>query len=649
MLQQRKFSQLRLPTSLVTFFTVLLGLLSIVYARPKYTAQDLERIRKQAELQHINADKKVIAARKIEKQAAAVLKQVQELNGSLDKLKKPQQLQKASLQMQGLMLRLGMQKSPHFLKIRKLQLHHLSLMKKEYVARGNYLKSLRMMGKAKGQYMGLGRMLRQMSLRQQSLARQYKALSGGQTMTLKQDTNNIFTKPNKNKAKLDNIKKQSKQIQNRQSMTKKAAGKARADFEKAKRAAAKNQRFWKKIKSGLSSAGKAIGGVVKKGGKAAAGVAKKGYNGAKKGVNKAYNAAKKGFSYLYRKARAYAIRKARQLAYTFKNKIGAQVLKKMVTKSYSAYKLTQSKFKLTLKAHLLVKSNRKTIGRQLYALKRKKDSFAKLYAKGAAIQLLSSFGYYTLRTTYNCANYYSTAKRACLTTEITQSMRDAAYDLTSAMIRVTIDIIAIDPFAHSLAAMVASALASVSMGIGAASYPLAYLAASAALNVVAKLVIDVLMKKEFYGIFNRYFLRTTYGWSKSIAYGISEKDLPCLTIRPLCKSTYKGVSAKRTTRSRTTTQRKKARHLGCYLDKPRRDLLYYKGNRFSLVNCVYRCYREGYKFAGIQAGSLCFCGNKAGKYGKRPASECRSLCRYDSKRFRYCGGQWRNHLIYTGR
>lgn len=52
---------------------------------------------------------------------------------------------------------------------------------------------------------------------------------------------------------------------------------------------------------------------------------------------------------------------------------------------------------------------------------------------------------------------------------------------------------------------------------------------------------------------------------------------------------------------------------------------------------------KGFRYAGLQYGGECWGGNKMGKYGKRPDSECNMKCRKDKGRI--CGAGWRNNIF----
>lgn len=88
--------------------------------------------------------------------------------------------------------------------------------------------------------------------------------------------------------------------------------------------------------------------------------------------------------------------------------------------------------------------------------------------------------------------------------------------------------------------------------------------------------------------------------------------------------------------------------LGCYRDKGARDLNgpYKSGwNINTPWSCVNFCRGKGYKFAGVQYSSQCFCGNRYGTYGK--AYNCNMKC--TGNKGKTCGGTWANNVYSTGK
>jgi len=86
------------------------------------------------------------------------------------------------------------------------------------------------------------------------------------------------------------------------------------------------------------------------------------------------------------------------------------------------------------------------------------------------------------------------------------------------------------------------------------------------------------------------------------------------------------------------------KYLGCFRDHAKRDLPAYQGS-FSTNDhafCTHRCAIKGFKFAGMQVGGQCFCGNSHGRYGK--ANNCTFQCPGDRKGKHKCGGGWANTI-----
>uniref|UniRef100_A0A1I8HTR8 WSC domain-containing protein n=1 Tax=Macrostomum lignano TaxID=282301 RepID=A0A1I8HTR8_9PLAT len=96
-----------------------------------------------------------------------------------------------------------------------------------------------------------------------------------------------------------------------------------------------------------------------------------------------------------------------------------------------------------------------------------------------------------------------------------------------------------------------------------------------------------------------------------------------------------------------TVEEAKLTPLGCYVDKGDRDLpiLSFSGSTVSINSCVKTCRDLGFKYAGTQAASYCFCGDKYGRYGKATDSDCHSRC--SGNRRQICGGGWRNSVYAT--
>lgn len=79
-------------------------------------------------------------------------------------------------------------------------------------------------------------------------------------------------------------------------------------------------------------------------------------------------------------------------------------------------------------------------------------------------------------------------------------------------------------------------------------------------------------------------------------------------------------------------------YIGCYQDHSIRDL---EGASFIAVDmttdlCQTYCVKKGFKYAGIQFGSQCYCGNSYGKYGSIDEAKCNSGC--PGKQKEKCGG-----------
>jgi hypothetical protein len=82
--------------------------------------------------------------------------------------------------------------------------------------------------------------------------------------------------------------------------------------------------------------------------------------------------------------------------------------------------------------------------------------------------------------------------------------------------------------------------------------------------------------------------------------------------------------------------------LGCYADTATRDLPFVaqSSNTVTVESCVSACGTAGYKYAGVQYGHQCFCGNGYGTYGT--STNCSMLCAGNAAEI--CGGNWANSI-----
>lgn len=94
-----------------------------------------------------------------------------------------------------------------------------------------------------------------------------------------------------------------------------------------------------------------------------------------------------------------------------------------------------------------------------------------------------------------------------------------------------------------------------------------------------------------------------------------------------------------------------AREVGCFPDNREADPVGTSGRdldgaalrdpSLTLKRCLSFCSDQGFKFAGLQDGSWCFCGNRYGRYATGGAS-CTTKCAGDQDQF--CGGEWANNI-----
>jgi hypothetical protein len=88
-------------------------------------------------------------------------------------------------------------------------------------------------------------------------------------------------------------------------------------------------------------------------------------------------------------------------------------------------------------------------------------------------------------------------------------------------------------------------------------------------------------------------------------------------------------------------------YVGCYQNHSVRDLQGASFIAMDLTNdsCQAFCAEKGFKYAGTEFGSQCYCGNSYGKYGGLDDTKCSSNCSGKAKE--KCGGAWANSVYYT--
>ncbi|CAF0744441.1 unnamed protein product [Brachionus calyciflorus] len=91
-----------------------------------------------------------------------------------------------------------------------------------------------------------------------------------------------------------------------------------------------------------------------------------------------------------------------------------------------------------------------------------------------------------------------------------------------------------------------------------------------------------------------------------------------------------------------------APYVGCFRDLVDRDLYgksFFQISDLSISKCIKLCKINNFKFAGVQSGDQCFCGNQAGKYYF--SDKCHSMDQWticSGNRNEICGSSWTNSV-----
>lgn len=89
-----------------------------------------------------------------------------------------------------------------------------------------------------------------------------------------------------------------------------------------------------------------------------------------------------------------------------------------------------------------------------------------------------------------------------------------------------------------------------------------------------------------------------------------------------------------------------AQYLGCFRDAQTRDMpeRHWQSADMTIQRCVADCRQHGYRYAGVQFSTHCFCSNSYGRYGA--ADNCDMGCGGNNSQT--CGGTWANSVYGTG-
>jgi hypothetical protein len=134
-------------------------------------------------------------------------------------------------------------------------------------------------------------------------------------------------------------------------------------------------------------------------------------------------------------------------------------------------------------------------------------------------------------------------------------------------------------------------------------------------------------------------------WQDGFSYCVEANGVPT--------STQSAITSTSSTKSATSTSTAQPtwRALGCYLDSSKPPTL---SNRTSIVSgdtamtieaCETACYKSGFLYAGVEAGSQCWCGSYVANEVAANATDCKTPCA--GKAAQICGGTGRVN-VYKG-
>ncbi len=145
------------------------------------------------------------------------------------------------------------------------------------------------------------------------------------------------------------------------------------------------------------------------------------------------------------------------------------------------------------------------------------------------------------------------------------------------------------------------------------------------------------------------FLLQQEGGNWKIAKVISDADFDIRKKLLFLQNVKEKMASKK---QNSDTSNAHSSYLGCFKDSgdpfgtENRDLngLFVSKSDMTVKKCINLCKSKGFKYAGVEYGSQCFCGNSYGKYGK--ADNCNMKCSGNANEI--CGGFWAIN-IYTAK
>jgi len=117
------------------------------------------------------------------------------------------------------------------------------------------------------------------------------------------------------------------------------------------------------------------------------------------------------------------------------------------------------------------------------------------------------------------------------------------------------------------------------------------------------------------------------------------------------EAAQKGVSGgngHRSNKRASGSLRNESGYVGCYLDEggKKRRLPKKIGDKYTPSSCKNSCKGKGYRYAGLQYGGQCYCGNRIHSRDRRNESDCNKVC--NRQKGVKCGGSWRNSVYRVG-
>jgi len=149
------------------------------------------------------------------------------------------------------------------------------------------------------------------------------------------------------------------------------------------------------------------------------------------------------------------------------------------------------------------------------------------YGKAIAITVALTTAAHAGQVVLACWRQSGNSKRRCLKRQMSYAYQRGTYDIMAGTILAVIDIKIFEPLSHKIAATVTAALASSTLGIGAAAYPIVYGLTSATLNISYSALSQHVIRRQWDNLYRSNFKRSVDSRNNRWVNSLSSDKMRC--------------------------------------------------------------------------------------------------------------------------